>query len=210
MALQITNKRQLDKVLSIIGVSVDSPNVVFPLSALQHDDVITFDQMAEIVDYLRNQEPMKDLFEKCWVAYRRKGSKKKSLEYWRKLSDNEREQVLPHVKAYTTARDIQYQKDFERYLRDKVFTTVVYQNNTVIYDPSRVDGTDANRVYMPSVGGLLSWNEYYKKYIYVGYYTGYIADGYTDETRPDRAEILLNNGRGTIMWNATNKRWEKE
>lgn len=207
MALQITSKKQLDKVLAIIGIdAVNADTVGFPLYALQHDMAITFDQMAEIVDYLRNQDPMKDLFEKCWVAYRRKGSKKKSLEYWRKLSDKERKMVLPHVKAYTAARDIQYQKDFERYLRDKIFMTVVYQNNAVVYDPSR-DCNDGGGAYTPSVGGLLSWNEYHKKYIYVGYFTGNIADGYTDDDRPNGAEIMLNNGRGVIRWDAECKKW---
>ena len=46
------------------------------------DGVVTFDEMLRIVDFLRTSVPNKELFEKCWVAYRRKGIKKKATEYW--------------------------------------------------------------------------------------------------------------------------------
>lgn len=76
-------------------------------------------------------------FERCWIAYHRKGSKKKAKMQWDKLSDDERSKVLQHIDAYTSEREIQYQQDFERYLRDKTFNTVVYgKGNKVIYDPS--------------------------------------------------------------------------
>ena len=77
-----------------------------------------------------------ELFEECWKAYRRKGSKAKSKTYWNKLSNEERQRVLQHIKAYVSVRDLSYQKDFERYLRDKVFDTVVVNNNNVVYDPT--------------------------------------------------------------------------
>lgn len=78
-----------------------------------------------------------ETFEKCWVAYHRKGSKKKSKMQWDKLTDEERLKIPLHIVAYTSEREIQYQQDFERYLRDKTFNTVVYgKGNKVIYDPS--------------------------------------------------------------------------
>lgn len=78
-----------------------------------------------------------DTFEKCWIAYHRKGSKKKAKMQWDKLTDEERLKVPLHIVAYTSEREIQYQQDFERYLRDKTFNTVVYgKGNKVIYDPS--------------------------------------------------------------------------
>ena len=76
-----------------------------------------------------------ELFEQCWLNYRRKGSKKKSLEQWNKLSNEEKEQVNKHIVAYVeSVSDVKYQKDFERYLRDKCFLNVVYKDGKTIFD----------------------------------------------------------------------------
>ena len=157
------------------------------------------------------KEINKELFEQCWIAYRRKGSKKKSFEYWKKLTDVEKQNVMPHIKAYVSTRELQFQKDFERYLRDKIFMTVVFRNNKVVYDPTKIGkGETVNEVYMPTCDGALSWNEYYSSFIFVGFWDGkHIPDGYTDETRPNGATIMLNNGRGNITWNKNTKQWEK-
>lgn len=149
-----------------------------------------------------------DLFEKCWIAYKRKGKKGKAKPYWDKLSQSEKESVLQHIKIYTSTRELQYQQDFERYLRDKTFLSVVVSKNNVVYDPTRLDKKDkANEVYMPLTDGALSWNDYYHKYMYIGNFDGFIPDGYTDENRPDGATIMLNNNRGDIMWDANFRVW---
>jgi hypothetical protein len=76
-----------------------------------------------------------ELFEQCWLNYRRKGSKKKSLEQWKKLSNEEKEHTKKHILAYVeSVSDIKYQKDFERYLRDKCFLNVVYKDGKTIFD----------------------------------------------------------------------------
>ena len=153
----------------------------------------------------------KDLFEECWVAYRRKGIKKRAEEQWNKLKESEMDMVMPHIKAYVSSREIQYQKDFERYLRDRVFMEVVYNGNNLVYDPTKSAGSDAtNQAYSPLCGGMLNWNEYYKCYMYTGIWYGGIVDGYTDDNRPDGAEITLNNGRGRIQWDAKSKEWRKK
>lgn len=78
-------------------------------------------------------------FESAWLLYRRKGSKKKSLEQWVKLSDEEKETAKGHIPAYIgSVSDVKYQKDFERYLRDKCFNNVVYQNSRIVYDANDV------------------------------------------------------------------------
>jgi len=152
-----------------------------------------------------------ELFEKCWIAYRRKGKKGKSLQYWKKLTESEKQMALPHIKAYVTNRELQFQQDFERYLRDKTFTTIVFSKNKVIYDPTRLDKKDkANAVYMPLTDGALSWNDYYNTYIYVGMYYGHVSDGYTDDNRPNGARIMLGNGGGFIVWNSETKTWERK
>ena len=39
-----------------------------------------------------------ELFETCWVAYRRKGKKGKAKPYWDKLTKSEKDSVLQHIK----------------------------------------------------------------------------------------------------------------
>ena len=201
------------KIAAILNVENNFNIGGLPIKSIQVNEMlnISFDQMAEIVDYLRNQEPKKELFEECWMAYNRKGSKKKALEYWKKLTDVERDNVLPHIKAYVSSRELQYQKDFERYLRDKIFKTVVFANNKVIYDPTKLGrGERQANVYMPTCDGALSYNDYYKCFMYVGFWDGkHIPDGYSDDNRPDGATITLNNGRGTIRWSSESKSWNK-
>ena len=69
------------------------------------------------------------------------------------------------------------------------------------------EDVDTNE-YNPMCDVSLNWNDYYKCYIYTGYWNGYIPDGYTDENRPNGAMVTLNNGRGTKVWNKEKKIWE--
>ena len=152
------------------------------------------------------KEKSDSLFEKCWKAYRRKGSKKKSLEYWNKLNQQEQQSVMPHIKAYVDSRDMQYQKDFERYLRDKIFLSVVFKNNSIIYDPVRFESV----AYTPQ-GRSIWFDESTKSYwTDDNFYYGIISDGYTDEDRPNGATLTMSNARGTIVWNKNDKKWLKQ
>lgn len=82
-----------------------------------------------------DKEQDNTLFESCWIAYRRKGSKKKSYEQWLRLTEEEQGKVQEHIKAYVeSVSDIKYQKDFCRYLRDKVFLNVVYKDGKTLFD----------------------------------------------------------------------------
>lgn len=135
--LEVKNKKDLKKIASIIGSDISTWSVgEFPIRSMQMEEPITFDAMAQIVEFLMTSDSKDELFEQCWIAYRRKGSKKKAKEYWRKLSEKEKSLVLPHIKAYVESREISYQKDFERYLRDKCFLSVVFNGNKVAYDPT--------------------------------------------------------------------------
>ena len=100
-----------------------------------------------------------ELFEECWLAYRRKGKKGKAYPYWKKLTDDEKQSVLPHIKAYVQANELQFQQDFERYLRDKTFQAIVISKNTVVYDPTKFDSTK----YTPQ-GRSIWFNEETKSY----------------------------------------------
>ena len=154
-----------------------------------------------------------ELFETCWVAYRRKGKKGKSKPYWDKLTKSEKDSVLQHIKIYTKTRELQYQQDFERYLRDKTFLSVVVSKNNIVYDPTKLGkGESASNVYMPSGNFSITWDDKLKAYLYIGFYSDgqAIADGYTDSTRPDGARIVLNNGRGELVWSSITRTWIKQ
>ena len=153
-----------------------------------------------------------ELFETCWVAYRRKGKKGKAKPYWDKLTKSEKDSVLQHIKIYTKTRELQYQQDFERYLRDKTFLSVVVSKNNIVYDPTKLgNGESASNVYMPSGNFSITWDDQLKAYLYIGFYSDgqAIADGYTDATRPDGARIVLNNGRGELVWSSITRTWIK-
>ena len=154
-----------------------------------------------------------ELFETCWIAYRRKGKKGKAKPYWDKLTANEKDSVLQHIKIYTKTRELQYQQDFERYLRDKTFLSVVVSKNNVVYDPTKLGkGESVSKVYMPSGNFSITWDDQLKAYLYIGFYSDgqAIADGYTDSTRPDGARIVLNNGRGELVWSSITRTWIKQ
>lgn len=64
--------------------------------------------------------------------------------------------------------------------------------------------------YTPQ-GRTIWFNEETKSYWSTyNFYDERIYDGYTDEERPDGAEITLNNARGTYKWNSKNKKWERK
>lgn len=78
------------------------------------------------------------VFEEAYVAYRRKGSKANAYKMWLKLTDEDMLMVATHIPHYVATREVQYQKDFERYLRDRVFESVVYLKDNIIFDPYAV------------------------------------------------------------------------
>ena len=145
-------------------------------------------------------------FEKAWELYKRKGSKMNAYKRWKILSDDDKEKAFVHIPFYIKSNDIHYLKDFEGYLNNRYFDNVVYdRRGGVMFDPER----KTSSVYRPSTGGAFSWNEYYKKYLLVGYFDGHVYDGYDDDERPDGAIVMLNNGRGDIRWSSERKIWEK-
>ena len=77
-----------------------------------------------------------ELFEDAWILFNRKGSKKKASEQWRKLTEDEKKAAIKHIPMYVSTRELQFQKDFERYLRDKCFNNIVFHKGTVIFDPN--------------------------------------------------------------------------
>lgn len=154
------------------------------------------------------EKPKKsESFERVWVAYGRKGSKKAALVQWMKMTDAERECAERHIPHYVKSTERQFQKDFERYLMHRIFESPVYERGTgvMMYDPSRVD----DGRYTPRDNSI--WFDETTKTYWSSdpFYDGIIYDGYDDGNRPDGAEITLNNGRGRIQWDAKSKEWRK-
>jgi len=82
-------------------------------------------------------------FERCWIAYNRKGAKKVARAQWDKLHAEDRAMAEAHIPHYVGARERVYCKDFERYLRDRVFENPVYDSKgELLYDPDTRIETD--------------------------------------------------------------------
>lgn len=96
------------------------------------------DIIQKIEDKKKRNEYTDD-FEEAYVAYRRKGNKANAYKMWLKLTDDEKKKVAIHIPHYVSTREVQYQKDFERYLRDKVFENVVYLRDKVVFDPYAIE-----------------------------------------------------------------------
>lgn len=96
------------------------------------------DIIQKIEDKKKRNEYTDD-FEEAYVNYRRKGNKANAYKMWLKLTDDEKMKVATHIPHYVSTREVQYQKDFERYLRDKVFENVVYLRDKVVFDPYAIE-----------------------------------------------------------------------
>jgi DNA-binding Lrp family transcriptional regulator len=196
----------------------DYGNVEQPTNNQQNNQQITTDNIDSIDNIEENktskskrEKKEKDNnisfadFEVCWKAYNRKGSKKKSLEQWQKLTDEERKRVLPHVKAYVSSRDKQFQKDFERYLRDKVFDEVIIKGNETVYDPEKFEKTNE---YRPTTDGFFQYWDDKRQCLMFNGYIDQLNDGYTADTRPDGARVAWQMYEW--VWSSRTKEWIKQ
>lgn len=82
-------------------------------------------------------DEMTEWFEDLWLLYERKGCKAKAKKEFEKLSKEDVATMRSHIPAYLQARpERQYRLDFERYIKNKAFTSVVYsKQNEILYDP---------------------------------------------------------------------------
>lgn len=90
-----------------------------------------------------NAEQTAEWFEDLWLAYERKGSKAKAKKEFEKLTEDEVAMMRRHIPAYIQSRpERQYRLDFERYIKNKTFNSVVYgKSNEMLFDPERADMT---------------------------------------------------------------------
>ena len=145
------------------------------------------------------------LFEDCWEAYGRKGSKKDSLEAWRTLTADEMLRVMPHIRAYITSREQRFCKDFQRYLSHHTFNDIVTDGRgTTLYDPKSTESEG----YSPVTDGIFQyWDEKNKRLIFNGDIE-HLDDGYTTDTRPDGAKASW--GMYNWVWSRELRKWIKQ
>lgn len=84
-----------------------------------------------------NTEEQSEMFEDLWLMYERKGSKAAAKKEFAKLTEEEIAMMRSHIPAYLQSRpERQYRQDFERYIKHKTFTSVVYsKQNVMLFDP---------------------------------------------------------------------------
>jgi hypothetical protein len=58
-------------------------------------------------------------FEQWWEIYRRKGNKIQTSKQWDKLTNEEKQEAIEKTPAYVDGRERKYQKDGERFIRDR-------------------------------------------------------------------------------------------
>lgn len=120
--------------------------------------------------------------------------------------------VIPYLeialKRETKARN---QARLEKRFFPKMKDLQTYLGKQRAWELYVVIGEDIKDNQYEPQGRTIWFNEDTKSYwTYDNFYYEIIDDGYTDEERPDGAEITLNNGRGTYRWNSNNKKWEKK
>lgn len=145
------------------------------------------------------------MFEDCWKAYGRKGSKKDSLSAWRTLSVEDMMRVMPHIRQYVVSREARFKKDFQRYLSHRTFNDIVMDaRGTVLYDPKSVETED----YSPTTDGIFQyWDEKNKRLIFNGD-IAHLDDGYTSNNRPDGATASW--GMYNWVWSRELRKWIKQ
>lgn len=82
-------------------------------------------------------EPKSDeRFEAIWKAYGRKGAKNTAFCYWQAMTLEEKALAERHVTLYVSSREMQFRKDFERYLKSKCYLSSVYdERGELLFDP---------------------------------------------------------------------------
>ena len=145
------------------------------------------------------------LFDECWKAYGKKGNKGKSKEVWSKIPLTSLPIILTHIKIYVSSRQRCFQKDFERYLKEKVYTTNIVTNEGVLYDSEKDIFPDE---YRPTTDGIFQfWNSERKCLMFNGY-IDQLNDGYDKDNRPDGAKVAW--GMYEWIWSSQTKEWIKQ
>jgi hypothetical protein len=138
------------------------------------------------------------LFEESWECYGRKGNKAQAKKVWSEIAVSTLPIIMAHIKAYVASRERRFTKDFERYLRDGEYKNIVFNGNSVAFDPRQFD--DANEYHPLEDGIFQTWDSKRKCLLFNGF-IDQLNDGYTVDNRPDGA---------TVAWQMYSWKWSKE
>lgn len=177
----------------------------------------------ENIDYINNKdsENIKELKEKfaTFVKQYKKLTNKQTRSIETEFKDftnrhRDWKQIIPilpiAIERETKARNnaISMHKFFPE---PKMLQTYLgKQRAWELYVSPNEDVESYKNEYCPTTGGALTWNDYYNCYIYTSMFIEDLSDGYNDDNRPNGATIMLNNGRGYIVWNTKDKRWDNK
>ena len=149
-----------------------------------------------------NQEQM---FDDSWKAYGKKGNKAMAKRQWVSIPASSYPVILGHIKAYVGSREKRFTKDFERYLKEKEYTKIVFQGNQPIFDPFQYDKAEE---YHPLTDGVFQWWDENEKCLHFNGQIDMLDDGYTADNRPNGAKVKWQ--MYSWIWNSTTKEWIKK
>ena len=142
-------------------------------------------------------------FNSDWSLYGRKGSKKDSFTAWKSLTEEDKIKMRSHIPHYIQSNDRQYLKDFERYIKHRIFESPVYRQSNLLFDPQTIEN---NLVGLYDPSGWLNYDENLKAWRYFGREPKYdLHDGYTDDNRPNGARVVTQ--RTIYTWSSLTKTW---
>ena len=173
------------------------------------------DNLPNTITKTNNIKELKEKFGKFVLSYKKAGGRVRGVdtefdEFSKRHKDWK--QVIPYLET-ALQREVKARNQAKA---NKTFFPEIKNLRTYLgkqraWEMFVTIGEDITKEeYIPLCGGALNWNDYYKCYMYVGFWDGHIADGYSDDERPDGASVTLNNGRGTIVWDKGQKQWIRE
>lgn len=166
----------------------------------------------------KNKEEIKELKEKFtnFVSlYKQAGGKVRGVETeFRDFSKRHKDWqlVVPYLEL-ALQREIKErnQAKIERRFFPEIKMLKTYLGKQRAWELYVTVGEDVKEEKYTPQGRTIWFNEETQSYwSFDNFYDEKIYDGYDDDNRPDGAEITLNNGRGTYMWNTNNKKWIKK
>jgi hypothetical protein len=82
-------------------------------------------------------------FERCWIAYGKKGTKNKAFSYWEKLSQPDRDAIEKKIPQYVASTsEIKYRKHFDGWINP---TNRMWENEIISTNPSSLKVGDTNQ-----------------------------------------------------------------
>lgn len=118
---------------------LEEPNKDYPYAEnpnMDNGTQISKEEKKALIEKKKERNDYPDDFEEAFALYRRKGNKKEAYVEWKKLDQRAKEMVFKHIPHYVAVKELCYQKDFVRYLKNNLYMDIVYDKNIVVFDPN--------------------------------------------------------------------------